>query len=148
MSNFHLSHIQHTEKTHTFIQSFKTYYFKARSLWSFYIRINVNMSWIVKLPSLKSGWLYVHCFGVIFDIFRELCAFFFSKILLCTGNESITHRELYCFSFECFSIEGNWNPTHEHSHLCKLYQINAHLLQKWDAITFSKNIYYVYFNEI
>lgn len=30
MSNFDLSHIQHTEKTHTFIQSFKTYYFKAR----------------------------------------------------------------------------------------------------------------------
>lgn len=82
MSNFDLSHIQHTEKTHTFIQSFKTFCIisKPEGLWSFYIRINVIMSWIVKLPSLKPGWLYVHCFGVIFDIFIENCVHsFFSN---------------------------------------------------------------------
>lgn len=77
MSNFDLSHIQHTEKHIHLYKVLKLIISKPEGLWSFYIRINVNMSWIVQLPSLKPGWLYVHCFGVIFDIFRELCAFFF-----------------------------------------------------------------------
>lgn len=45
---------------------------------------------------------------VLYLTYLENCVHsFFSKILLCKGNESIMHHELYCFSFECFSIEGN-----------------------------------------